>query len=222
VFNVHSRLLERASKCNDELKAGSLTSIPIIETQLSDVSAYIPTNVISITDGQIYLEPELFNAGVRPAVNVGISVSRVGGNAQTKAMKKVAGKLRLELAQFRELAAFAQFASDLDKATRDQLARGERLVEILKQIQFEPMSMDHQVMVIFCGTGGFLDDVPMDKIRAFEVGFHTFMDEKHPAVGERIKQTKDFDAETEKRLRAAIEEYKTPFMEKVKAEVKEE
>ena len=211
IFNLHSRLLERAAKLNNELGAGSLTSIPIIETQLGDVSAYIPTNVISITDGQIYLEPDLFNAGVRPAINVGISVSRVGGSAQTKAMKAVAGKLRLDLAQFRELAAFAQFASDLDQATQDQLKRGERLVEVLKQSQFVPMSMEHQVMVIFCGTAGFLDDVPLNRVGKFEEGFHPFMDEKHPAVGERIKQSGKFDEETEKRLRAAIEEYKAVF-----------
>src|SRR2546427_2718772 len=161
VFYLHSRLLERAAKLNDELKGGSLTSIPIIETQLGDVSAYIPTNVISITDGQIYLEPDLFNAGVRPAINVGISVSRVGGNAQTGAMKKVAGKLRLDLAQYRELAAFAQFASDLDKNTRDQLTRGERLVELLKQDQLVPMPFETQVMVIYAGTSGLLDDLPV-------------------------------------------------------------
>jgi F-type H+-transporting ATPase subunit alpha len=211
VFNVHSRLLERASKVNDKLGGGSLTSLPIIETQLGDVSAYIPTNVISITDGQIYLEPDLFNAGVRPAINVGISVSRVGGSAQTPAMKKVAGKLKLDLAQFRELAAFAQFASDLDKATRDQLTRGERLVEILKQGQYEPMSIERQVMIVYCGTNGYLDSIPIGKVKAFEIGLLDFLAKNHPAVGEAIRQSKKFEPETEQRLRKAIEEYKTQF-----------
>ncbi len=211
IFNLHSRLLERAAKLNDSLGGGSMTSIPIIETQLGDVSAYIPTNVISITDGQIYLEPDLFNAGVRPAINVGISVSRVGGNAQTPAMKKVAGKLRLELAQYRELAAFAQFASDLDKATRDQLTRGERLVEILKQDQFQPMSLERQVMIIYCGTCGSLDDVPVDRLKDFERGFHDFMERNYPAVGESIRQARDLDQETESRLKRAVEEYKAAF-----------
>src|SRR5213595_3122055 len=187
VFNLHSRLLERASKLSNDLGAGSLTSIPIIETQLGDVSAYIPTNVISITDGQIYLEPDLFNAGVRPAINVGISVSRVGGNAQTSAMKKVAGKLRLELAQYRELAAFAQFASDLDKNTRDQLTRGERLVELLKQDQFGPLPFESQVMVIYAGTSGALDDLPTAQVKAFEKEFLAFMTAKHPGVAEKIR-----------------------------------
>ncbi len=211
VFNLHSRLLERAAKLNDSLGKGSLTMLPIIETQLGDVSAYIPTNVISITDGQIYLEPDLFNAGVRPAVNVGISVSRVGGAAQTKAMKKVAGKLKLDLAQFRELAAFAQFASDLDKGTRDQLTRGERLVEILKQDQFEPMPFESQVAIIFAGTTGALDEIPVDKLKAFEIGFHAFLKTKHAVVVEAIRQTKEFSDDTSKRLTAAIAEYKTTF-----------
>jgi len=211
IFNLHSRLLERSAKLNEKLGGGSLTSIPIIETQLGDVSAYIPTNVISITDGQIYLEPDLFNAGVRPAINVGISVSRVGGNAQTPAMKKVAGKLRMELAQYRELAAFAQFASDLDKATRDQLTRGERLVEILKQDQFQAMPFERQVMIIYCGTSGALDDLPADRAKAFEGGFYDFMASHHPAVGEAIRQTRKFEPETEARLRKAIEEYKAQF-----------
>jgi len=214
IFNLHSRLLERAAKLNDALGGGSLTSLPIIETQLGDVSAYIPTNVISITDGQIYLEPDLFNAGVRPAINVGISVSRVGGNAQTPAMKKVAGKLRLELAQYRELAAFAQFASDLDKATQDQLTRGERLVEILKQDQFQPMPLERQVMILYCGTSGALDDLPLDRVKSFENGFHEFMASRHPAVGEAIRQTRRLEPETEARLRKAIEEYKAQFREK--------
>ena len=211
IFNLHSRLLERSAKLNEKLGGGTLTSIPIIETQLGDVSAYIPTNVISITDGQIYLEPDLFNAGVRPAINVGISVSRVGGNAQTPAMKKVAGKLRMELAQYRELAAFAQFASDLDKATRDQLTRGERLVEILKQDQFQAMPFERQVMIIYCGTSGALDDLPADRVKAFEGGFYEFMGRAYPAVGEAIRQTRKFEPETEARLRKAIEEYKAQF-----------
>jgi F-type H+-transporting ATPase subunit alpha len=212
VFNVHSRLLERASKCSDALGGGSLTSLPIIETQLSDVSAYIPTNVISITDGQIYLEPELFNAGVRPAINAGISVSRVGGNAQTPAMKKVAGKLRLDLAQFRELAAFAQFASDLDKSTRDQLTRGERLVEILKQDQFVPLPFESQVMVIWAGTSGAMDDIPVAQVRAFEKGLLEHLTKKHPGVGEKIRQTKKFEAESEAALKAAVAEFKAQFV----------
>jgi F-type H+-transporting ATPase subunit alpha len=214
VFNVHSRLLERASKLNDALGGGSLTSIPIIETQLSDVSAYIPTNVISITDGQIYLEPDLFNAGVRPAINVGISVSRVGGNAQTPAMKKVAGKLRLELAQYRELAAFAQFASDLDKATRDQLTRGERLVELLKQDQFVPMPFEQQVMSIYAGTSGALDDLPSDRVKAFEKGLLEHLAKSHPGIGEKIRQTRKFEADSEGQLKGAIAEFQAQFVGK--------
>ncbi|MCC6740959.1 MAG: F0F1 ATP synthase subunit alpha [Planctomycetia bacterium] len=208
VFNLHSRLLERSAKLNNELGGGSLTSTPVIETQLGDVSAYIPTNVISITDGQIYLEPDMFYAGVRPALNVGISVSRVGGAAQTKAMKKVAGKLRLELAQFRELAAFAQFASDLDAATRAQLTRGERLVEILKQPQYEPMNFANQVCIIFAGTQGFLDDVPKEQVAAFERTFHKWLGEKYPAIIEGIKATKDLEKENEEKLRKALDEFK--------------
>jgi F-type H+-transporting ATPase subunit alpha len=211
VFNVHSRLLERASKVNDKLGGGSLTSLPIIETQLSDVSAYIPTNVISITDGQIYLEPDLFNAGVRPAINVGVSVSRVGGNAQTPAMKKVAGKLKLDLAQFRELAAFAQFASDLDKGTRDQLTRGERLVELLKQGQYESMPVEQQVMSVYSGTNGYLDSLPIDRVKAFEKGLLEYLAKNHPAIGEAIRTTKKFEPETEQRLRKAIEDFKASF-----------
>ncbi|MEK7467673.1 MAG: F0F1 ATP synthase subunit alpha [Planctomycetota bacterium] len=208
VFNLHSRLLERSAKLNDELGAGSLTSTPVIETQLGDVSAYIPTNVISITDGQIYLEPDLFYAGVRPSLNVGISVSRVGGAAQTKAMKKVAGKLRLELAQFRELAAFAQFASDLDAGTRAQLTRGERLVEILKQNQYEPMHFSHQVAIIFAGTQGFIDDVPKDAVAGWERTLHKWLDEKHASIIEAIKKTKDLDKDNEDKLRKALTEFK--------------
>ncbi len=214
VFNLHSRLLERASKLNDALGAGSVTSIPIIETQLGDVSAYIPTNVISITDGQIYLEPDLFNAGVRPAINVGISVSRVGGNAQTGAMKKVAGKLRLDLAQYRELAAFAQFASDLDKNTRDQLTRGERLVELLKQDQFIPQPFEQQVMVIYAGTSGALDDLPVAQVKAFEKGLVEHLAKNHPGVGEKIRQTRKFEPDTETALKNAIAEYKAIFTKK--------
>ncbi len=208
VFYLHSRLLERAAKLHPKYGGGSLTALPIIETQLGDVSAYIPTNVISITDGQIYLVPELFYAGIRPAVDVGISVSRVGGAAQTKAMKKVAGKLRLDMAQFRELAAFAQFGSDLDKATRAQLERGLRLQEILKQPQYQPMPLEQQVMIIFAGTQGYLDDVPVDKVREWEEAFHRFMASTYPEVGQRIRETKDLDEETERMLREAIEAFK--------------
>ncbi len=212
VFNVHSRLLERSAKVSDERGAGSLTALPVIETQLGDVSAYIPTNVISITDGQIYLEPELFNAGIRPAVNIGISVSRVGGAAQTKATKKVAGKLKLDLAQYRELAAFAQFASDMDKNTRDQLTRGDRLMEVFKQGIREPMPMEQQVMILWAGINAYLDDIPKDKIKTFENAFHKFMTASYPAVGQKIKTTKDLDAETEKQLRQGVEECKKKFL----------
>jgi F-type H+-transporting ATPase subunit alpha len=211
IFNLHSRLLERAAKLSDKLKGGSLTSIPIIETQLGDVSAYIPTNVISITDGQIYLVSDLFNAGVRPAIDIGISVSRVGGSAQTPAMKKVAGRLRLELAQYRELAAFAQFSSDLDKNTRDQLTRGERLTELLKQDQFVPMVFQDQVMVIYAGTSGALDSLPVARIHEFETGFLAFMREKHPGVGEQIRQTKKIEEQVESELKAALAEFKASF-----------
>ncbi len=211
VFYLHSRLLERAAKLSDELGGGSLTALPIIETQAGDVSAYIPTNVISITDGQIYLEPSLFYAGIRPAINVGISVSRVGGDAQIRAMKQVAGRLRLDMAQFREVQAFAQFASDLDRATQMQLARGLRLQEILKQPQFQPMPVEEQVMIIFAGTQGYLDDIPVELVRAFEDGFHPFMREKYPDIGEKIRREKQLDADTEADLRRAIEEYKALF-----------
>ncbi|MCL4396434.1 MAG: F0F1 ATP synthase subunit alpha [Chloroflexi bacterium] len=208
VFYLHSRLLERAAKLSKELGSGSLTALPIIETQAGDVSAYIPTNVISITDGQIYLESDLFYAGIRPAVNVGISVSRVGSKAQTKAMKQVAGKMKLDLAQFRELAAFAQFGSDLDKATREQLERGQRLTELLKQPQYEPMSLEHQVLVIYAATNGHLDDVPIDRVRAFESGFLKFMDASHPEVGRKIASARAVDTETEESLKKAIQEFK--------------
>jgi F-type H+-transporting ATPase subunit alpha len=175
------------------------------------VSAYIPTNVISITDGQIYLEPSLFYAGIRPAINVGISLSRVGGDAQIRAMKQVAGRLRLEMAQFREVQAFAQFASDLDRATQLQLARGLRLQEVLKQPQFTPMPVEEQVMIIFAGTQGYLDDIPVEKVRAFEEGFHPYMREKYPELGEKIRREKKLDEDTERTLRQAIEAYKQQF-----------
>ncbi|MBI5301685.1 MAG: F0F1 ATP synthase subunit alpha [Chloroflexi bacterium] len=208
IFYLHSRLLERAAKLNKSLGGGSLTALPVIETQAGDVSAYIPTNVISITDGQIYLESDLFYAGIRPALNVGISVSRVGGKAQTKAMRQVAGKMKLDLAQYRNLAAFAQFGSDLDKATRDQLDRGSRLTELLKQPQYEPMRLDRQVMVIYAATNGFMDDVPVDKVRAFETAFLRFMDASHPQIGEKILSAKTIDADSEAALKKAIQEFK--------------
>jgi F-type H+-transporting ATPase subunit alpha len=214
IFYLHSRLLERASKLRDDLGGGSLTALPIIETQAGDVSAYIPTNVISITDGQIYLEADLFYAGVRPAINVGISVSRVGGNAQTKAMKKVAGKLRLDLAQYRELAAFAQFGSELDETTRAQLNRGEKTVEILKQVQFEPMPLEKQVTIIYAATHGYLDDLKLEQVKSFEVEFHKFMESQYPDVGHSISQTKDIDEVTEKKLNEAIQKLKTEFLMK--------
>src|ERR1051326_6378372 len=208
VFYLHSRLLERAAKLSEEYGGGSLTALPIIETQANDVSAYIPTNVISITDGQIYLEPDLFYAGVRPALNVGISVSRVGSSAQTKAMKSVASKMKLELAAFRELAAFAQFASDLDRTTRAQLERGLRSQEVLKQLQFEPFSMAKEVTIIYALTNGFIDDVPIDKVKHWENEFHRFMETGHPEVIETITRDKALSDETINALRAAIDEFK--------------
>jgi F-type H+-transporting ATPase subunit alpha len=218
VFYLHSRLLERAAKLSNDPKVvdnktifapgGSLTALPIIETQAGDVSAYIPTNVISITDGQIFLESDLFFAGVRPAINVGISVSRVGGAAQIKAMKSVAGRLRLDLAQYRELEAFAAFASDLDAATKRQLERGARTVEILKQGQYQPMPVEQQVMIIFAVTNGFIDDVEISKVREWEAGFHTYMKAQFPNLGEAIKRDKQITKETEAELRRAIEQYK--------------
>ena len=211
VFYLHSRLLERAAKLADEYGGGSLTALPIIETQAGDVSAYIPTNVISITDGQIFLESDLFYSGVRPAVNVGISVSRVGGSAQIRAMRKVAGRLRLDLAQYRELEAFAQFGSELDPATQRQLARGQRTVEVLKQPQYAPMPVEHQVMILYAVTNGYLDSVPVDRIRAWEAGFHDFMRDRYPQVGEAIRTTKDLSEETEQQLAAAIREYSETF-----------
>jgi len=207
VFYLHSRLLERAVKLSDENGGGSLTALPIIETQASDVSAYIPTNVISITDGQIFLENDLFYQGIRPAINVGISVSRVGGAAQTKAMKKVAGSLRLDLAQYRELAAFAQFGSDLDKATQRQLTRGERMVEILKQDQYVPMPVEKQVAIIFAASKGFLDTVPLNTLKAWERDFHLFLEEKHSAVLQAIATTGKLDDDTVEHLTAAIKEF---------------
>lgn len=209
VFYLHSRLLERAAKLNDELGGGSLTALPIIETQAGDVSSYIPTNVISITDGQIYLETDLFFAGQRPAVNAGLSVSRVGGNAQTKAMKKVAGRLRLELAQYRELAAFAQFGSELDKSTQERLQRGERLTEILKQDQYVPMPVEEQVVQIFAGVNGFTDDIKVEKVRDFVDGLVRFVRSNYPRVLEAIRKTGDLSDETARELEAAIKAYAT-------------
>jgi len=209
VFYLHSRLLERAAKYADEHGGGSLTALPLIETQAGDVSAYIPTNVISITDGQIYLETDLFNAGQRPALNVGLSVSRVGSNAQTKAMKQVAGRLRLELAQYRELAAFAQFGtSELDQTTRAQLERGRRITEVLKQTQYSPMPVEKQVMILYAAINGYLDDIAVDQVGAFETNFHRFMEANHPEIGETIAREKDVSAETEEALKAAIGEFK--------------
>lgn len=209
VFYLHSRLLERAAKLRDEDGGGSLTALPIIETQAGDVSAYIPTNVISITDGQIYLESNLFYSGVRPAINVGLSVSRVGGSAQIKAMKKVAGTLRLELAQYREVEAFSQFASDLDKITRDQLARGERLVEILKQDQFVPLPVERQVLSIFAITGGYLDEHPVSAAAAYEKELFTFFEAKHKGILDEIRDKKEITADVEERVKAALEELKS-------------
>lgn len=216
IFYVHSRLLERAAKLSDELGGGSLTAIPVIETQANDVATYIPTNVISITDGQIYLESDLFYAGVRPAINVGISASRVGGKAQTKAMKKVAGSLRLDLAQHRELAAFAQFGSELDESTQAQLRRGERMVEILKQGKFEPYTLEKQVMIIFVGVNGFLDDIPLEQVKVFEKEFYPFMENNYPSVPKKIAETKDLDKGTAEELKRAIAEFKEQFEERIK------
>lgn len=208
VFYLHSRLLERAAKLSDELGGGSLTALPVIETQAGDVSAYIPTNVISITDGQIYLESDLFYAGVRPAINVGISVSRVGGNAQIKAMKQVAGRLRLDLAQYRELEAFAQFGSELDKATQAQLARGQRVVEILKQGQYEPVPVEEQIIAIYAGVNGYVDDLPVSEVKAFEKKFIQFVHGTHPDILKAIREEKVLSEETEQKLVAALKEFK--------------
>jgi len=209
VFYLHSRLLERSARYNDEHGGGSLTALPIIETQAGDVSAYIPTNVISITDGQIYLETDLFNAGIRPALNIGISVSRVGSKAQTSAMKQVAGRLRMDLAQYRELAAFAQFGTaELDRATRAQLERGQRLSEILKQPLYVPMPVEKQVLILYAAINGYTDDVPVEKISEFEAGFHRFMETSHPEVVSVIAREKSISSETEELLKAAIQEFK--------------
>ncbi len=212
VFYLHSRLLERASKLSDALGGGSLTALPIIETQEGDVAAYIPTNVISITDGQIYLENNLFNSGIRPAIDVGLSVSRVGGNAQIKAMKKVAGTLRLDLAQFRELEAFAKFGSDLDKATLAQLTRGERMVEILKQNQYVPMNIEHQVAIIYAGSQGILDDIPNEKVGEFEKGLLDHLDANHEEMLKTISSSGEISDETGKELNKAIEDFKKGFL----------
>jgi F-type H+-transporting ATPase subunit alpha len=212
VFYLHSRLLERAAKLNDELGGGSLTALPIIETQAGDLSAYIPTNVISITDGQMYMETDLFNAGIRPALNVGLSVSRVGSTAQTRAMRKVAGRLRLDLAQYRELAAFAQFGTtELDKATRSQLDRGQRLTEVLKQPLYVPVSMEKQVTILYVAINGYLDDVPVEKVRDFEASFYKYMDNAHPEVGSAIAREKDLSQTTEEALKSAIREFKQTY-----------
>jgi F-type H+/Na+-transporting ATPase subunit alpha len=211
VFYLHSRLLERSAKLSDDMGAGSLTALPVIETQAGDVSAYIPTNVISITDGQVYLEPNLFNAGVRPAINVGLSVSRVGGAAQVKAMKQVAGTLRLDLAQYRELAAFAQFGSDLDKATQRKLNRGARMVELLKQPQYQPQPVQEQVSILYAGTRGFLDEIPIEEVRKFETEFLDFMRNSKSDILNAIKTKQVLDDEIEGKLRAAIDEFKKGF-----------
>ena len=212
VFYLHSRLLERAAKLNDQLGGGSLTALPIIETQLGDVSAYIPTNVISITDGQIYLETDLFYAGVRPAVNVGLSVSRVGGSAQIKAMKQVAGKLRLDLAQYREMAAFAQFGSDLDKATQAQLNRGQRMVEILKQLQYSPLPVERQILIIYAGTAGQLDDVPVEALSVFEGALYKFAGGRHPEIFREIVEKKELTDTMRTQMDACIAECKAEFL----------
>jgi F-type H+/Na+-transporting ATPase subunit alpha len=212
VFYLHSRLLERAARLNKDYGGGSLTALPIVETKGNDVSAYIPTNVISITDGQIYLETDLFNAGVRPALNVGISVSRVGSSAQTPGMKQVAGTLKLDLAQFRELAAFAQFGSDLDKATKSRIDRGQRQQEILKQLQYQPMAVEHQIMIIYAAAKGYLDEVPVEKVQEWEGQFHRFMDASYSELVQSIQQAtvvenKKISDEQFAQLDTAITEY---------------
>jgi F-type H+-transporting ATPase subunit alpha len=212
VFYLHSRLLERAAKLSDKMGGGSLTALPIIETQAGDVSAYIPTNVISITDGQIFLETDLFNSGVRPAVNVGISVSRVGGSAQIKAMRQVAGSMKLELAQYRELAAFAQFGSDLDKATQAQLNRGQRLVEVLKQKQFSPLPFSKQILIIFAGTNGFFDDLPVDQVRDFEAELYRFVDVTNPGLLRTIMEKKVLDDNLKAEMSKVIKQSKEAFV----------
>jgi F-type H+-transporting ATPase subunit alpha len=212
VFYLHSRLLERAAKYSEEKGGGSLTALPIIETQAGDVSGYIPTNVISITDGQIYLEPELFNAGVRPAINVGISVSRVGGNAQIKAMKQVAGKLRGDLQQYRELQAFAQFGTELDRVSQAQLDRGERLTEILKQNQYVPLPVEKQILVIYAGNRGFLDEVEVSRISEYESRLHEFIEAEHPDILEALAEKQAIDAELEEAISAALSDFNRLFL----------
>ena len=211
VFYLHSRLLERAAKLNDELGGGSITAFPIIETQAGDVAAYIPTNVISITDGQIFLETDLFNSGVRPAINVGLSVSRVGGAAQIKATKQVSGTLRLDLASFRELQAFAQFASDLDEHSRNQLERGQRMVEVLKQGPYQPVPIEKQVVIIFAGANGFLDDISVSSVTKFETELYPFMEAKYSNIFDSIRESKKIDADTDADLRKALDDFKTSF-----------
>jgi len=211
VFYLHSRLLERAAKMNNDHKGGSLTALPVIETQANDVSAYIPTNVISITDGQIFLETDLFYQGIRPAVNVGLSVSRVGSAAQTKAMKKVAGRIKGELAQYREMAAFAQFGSDLDATTQRLLNRGARLTELLKQPQFSPLKMEEQVVVIFAGVNAYLDPIPVDRVRAFEDGLLRLVRSQHTGILDAIRDSRDLDEATTAKLKAAVDEYAKTF-----------
>ncbi len=211
VFYLHSRLLERAAKLNDELGAGSLTALPIIETQAGDVAAYIPTNVISITDGQIFLETDLFNSGIRPAINVGLSVSRVGGAAQIKATKQVAGTLRLDLAQYRELQAFAQFASDLDEVSRNQLERGQRMVEVLKQPPFSPLPAEKQALIIFAGNSGYLDDLPFTAVTKFEAELYPFIEARYPQIFENIRSALKIDDDTDALMKKALEEFKASF-----------
>jgi F-type H+-transporting ATPase subunit alpha len=211
VFNLHSRLLERSAKMHRDLGGGSLTALPIIETQANDISAYIPTNVISITDGQIFLETDLFNAGVRPAINAGLSVSRVGSAAQTKAMKQVAGKLKLELAQYRSLAAFAQFASDLDKATQAQLARGQRLTELMKQVNYNPYPFEDQVLSIFSATNGFMDQFPVEDVRRFESELLTFLKQRYPEIVSSVRNEKAISKDNEAALKSAIGEFAGQF-----------
>jgi F-type H+-transporting ATPase subunit alpha len=217
IFYNHSRLLERAAKMNDELGAGSLTALPIIETQAGDVSAYIPTNVISITDGQIYLEPSLFFAGVRPSINVGLSVSRVGGAAQVKAMKQVAGTLRLDLAQYRELEAFAAFGSDLDAATQKQLTRGARLVEILKQPQYLPLSMEKQVTILYAGTKGYLDEYPVDVLGKYEAGLYTFIQDRYPQIFSELKEKEEISDDLNQVMAEAMNAYGEEFKDTIKS-----
>ncbi len=216
IFYNHSRLLERSAKLNDELGAGSLTALPIIETQAGDVSAFIPTNVISITDGQIYLEPSMFFAGLRPAIDVGLSVSRVGGSAQEKAMKQVAGTMRLDMAQFRELEAFAAFGSDLDEATQQQLTRGERLVEVLKQPQYQPLPLEKQVTILYAGTKGFLDEFPKDAVTKYEAGLYPFVESRFPQLFEQLKETREITADIEKLMDQVLGEYDEEFKDTIK------